>query len=158
MIRTYKNPSLAFALVAALMHDMATFSSAFSVSSGSSSIQQRTTSQQHLSKEKMTSTMALAAASAAVEEEAEKKSSSDDNEKAAAVEDMTSDEELMYAMGINLGRQLGDIRPLVNDSDELTQLAKGLLDCFVGKLSEEETTELLKKRGKDLDKLVLERA
>ena len=77
---------------------------------------------------------------------------------AASDDEITVDDELMYAMGINLGRQLGDIRPLVNDSEELTQLAKGLLDYFVGKLDDEDATELLRKRGKELDKLVVERA
>lgn len=81
-----------------------------------------------------------------------------DASEAATDEEITIDDELMYAMGINLGRQLGDIRPLVNDSEELTQLAKGLLDYFVGKLDDEDATELLRKRGKELDKLVVERA
>ena len=43
----------------------------------------------------------------------------------------------MYALGVNLARQLGDIRPLVENSQELTQLARGLLDAAVGKLDEE---------------------
>ena len=48
-----------------------------------------------------------------------------------------SHDELMYALGVNLARQLGDIRPLVENSQELTQLARGLLDAAVGKLDEE---------------------
>ena len=66
--------------------------------------------------------------------------------------------ELMYAMGINLGRQLGDVRPLVENGEELAQMARGLLDCVVGKLDEDEQKEILRKCGKDLDNLVLERA
>lgn len=36
-----------------------------------------------------------------------------------------SHEELMYALGINLARQLGDVRPLVESPDEMTHLARG---------------------------------
>ena len=35
-----------------------------------------------------------------------------------------SHDELMYALGVNLARQLGDVRPLVENSEELTQLAR----------------------------------
>ena len=36
-----------------------------------------------------------------------------------------SHDELMYALGINLARQLGDVRPLVESPDEMTHLARG---------------------------------
>jgi hypothetical protein len=36
-----------------------------------------------------------------------------------------SHDELMYALGINLARQLGDIRPLVETPEEMTQVARG---------------------------------
>jgi FKBP-type peptidyl-prolyl cis-trans isomerase len=69
-----------------------------------------------------------------------------------------SHDELMYALGVNLARQLGDVRPLVENSDELTQLARGLLDACVGKLDEEDQRKLLGRRGDDLNKIILERA
>jgi hypothetical protein len=64
----------------------------------------------------------------------------------------------MYALGVNLARQLGDIRPLVENSQELTQLARGLLDAAVGKLDEEGQMKLLGRRGDDLNKVIIERA
>lgn len=64
----------------------------------------------------------------------------------------------MYALGVNLARQLGDVRPLVENGEELTFVAKGLLDAVVGRLSEEGQTELLKERGKDLNAIITERA
>lgn len=67
-------------------------------------------------------------------------------------------EELMYALGVNLARQLGDVRPLVEDGQELAQLAKGLLDTIIGRLSEEGQTDLLARRGKELNQLVTDRA
>ncbi|KAL3792643.1 hypothetical protein ACHAW5_005097 [Stephanodiscus triporus] len=69
-----------------------------------------------------------------------------------------SHDELMYALGVNLARQLGDIRPLVENSQELTQLARGLLDAAVGKLNEEDQMKLLGRRGDDLNKIIIERA
>ena len=39
-----------------------------------------------------------------------------------------SHEELIYTLGINLARQLGDVRPLCEDGSELAVVAKGLLD------------------------------
>lgn len=42
--------------------------------------------------------------------------------------DENSHEELIYTLGINLARQLGDVRPLCEDSAELAVVAKGLLD------------------------------
>ena len=44
----------------------------------------------------------------------------------------------MYALGVNLARQLGDVRPLVETSEELTQVARGLLDTVVGKFDDED--------------------
>jgi FKBP-type peptidyl-prolyl cis-trans isomerase len=66
--------------------------------------------------------------------------------------------ELLYALGVNLARQLGDVRPLVETGEELAQLAKGVLDCVVGRLSEEGQKELLQRRVKDLNELVTTRA
>ena len=67
-------------------------------------------------------------------------------------------EELMYALGVNLARQLGDIRPLVENGDELTQVAKGLLDTVIGRLSDEGQRALLSSRGKELNLLITDRA
>jgi hypothetical protein len=64
----------------------------------------------------------------------------------------------MYALGVNLARQLGDIRPLMENSAELTQVARGLLDTVIGKLSEEEQRALLKARGKEINNLITQRA
>ena len=72
--------------------------------------------------------------------------------------DPGSHDELMYALGVNLARQLGDVRPLVETGDELAKVAKGLLDTVVGRLSDEGQQELLKKRGQDLNELVQVRA
>jgi len=69
-----------------------------------------------------------------------------------------SHEELMYALGINLARQLGDIRPLVENANELTQVARGLLDTVVGKLDEEGQRKILGRRGTDLNDIIVERA
>ena len=69
-----------------------------------------------------------------------------------------SHEELMYTLGVNLARQLGDIRPLVEDGDELAQVAKGLLDTVIGRLTEDGQKALLASRGKDLNKLISDRA
>jgi hypothetical protein len=69
-----------------------------------------------------------------------------------------SHSELMYTLGINLARQLGDIRPLVEDGDELVHVAKGLLDTVVGRLTEDRQKALLASRGRDLNALITERA
>lgn len=69
-----------------------------------------------------------------------------------------SHDELMYALGVNLARQLGDVRPLVENSEELTQLARGLLDTVVGKIDDEDQRALLGRRGDDLNKVIVERA
>jgi hypothetical protein len=69
-----------------------------------------------------------------------------------------SHEELMYTLGVNLARQLGDVRPLVENGDELALVAKGLLDAVVGRLDEPAQTVLLAKRGKDLNQLITDRA
>ena len=71
---------------------------------------------------------------------------------------MDSHEELMYTLGINLARQLGDIRPLIHNGTELANVAKGLLDTVVGRLSDNEQTFYLAKRGKELNLLITERA
>jgi hypothetical protein len=67
-------------------------------------------------------------------------------------------DELMYALGVNLARQLGDIRPLVESGEELAQVAKGLLDTVVGRLNDDGQRLLLSKRGRELDGLIAGRA
>ena len=69
-----------------------------------------------------------------------------------------SHEELLYTLGVNLARQLGDIRPLVETGEELTFLAKGMLDTVVGRLSEDGQIDLLTRRKQDLNDLITERA
>ena len=69
-----------------------------------------------------------------------------------------SHEELMYALGVNLARQLGDIRPLVENGEELANVAKGLLDVVVGRFTEEGQVDLLKRRGKELTATIASRA
>ena len=69
-----------------------------------------------------------------------------------------SHDELMYALGINLARQLGDVRPLVENSEELTQVARGLLDAVVGKVDEVGQRDILQRRGDELSKTIVERA
>ncbi len=88
-------------------------------------------------------------------------SSSDEKEpilSKAPTDDFTPHEELMYALGVNLARQLGDVRPLVENGQELTYVAKGLLDAVVGRLDEEGQLLLLKERGADLNAIITERA
>lgn len=72
--------------------------------------------------------------------------------------DEESHEELMYALGVNLARQLGDIRPLVEDGVELTQVAKGILDCVVGRLEDTAQRDVLARRGEELNALIVSRA
>jgi len=67
-------------------------------------------------------------------------------------------DELMYSLGVNLARQLGDIRPLVESGEELAQVAKGLLDTVVGRLNDDGQRLLLSKRGPELDALILSRS
>jgi len=67
-------------------------------------------------------------------------------------------DELMYSLGVNLARQLGDIRPLVESGEELAQVAKGLLDTVVGRLNDDGQRLLLSKRGGELDQLIASRA
>jgi FKBP-type peptidyl-prolyl cis-trans isomerase len=67
-------------------------------------------------------------------------------------------EELMYTLGVNLARQLGDIRPLVETGEELANVAKGLLDTVVGRLSEDGQRQLLARRGQELNTLITDRA
>mmetsp|Transcript_11552 Transcript_11552/g.15509 ORF Transcript_11552/g.15509 Transcript_11552/m.15509 type:complete len:310 (-) Transcript_11552:18-947(-) len=69
-----------------------------------------------------------------------------------------SHDELMYTLGVNLARQLGDIRPLVESNDELTLVAKGLLDAVIGRVDEVEQRKLLATRGEDLNNIIVERA
>ena len=81
----------------------------------------------------------------------------DGEENAIRVKPGTHDE-LMYALGVNLARQLGDIRPLVENGEELSMVAKGLLDTVVGRLNDDTQRLLLQGRGKELDELILTRA
>lgn len=81
----------------------------------------------------------------------------DDDVVKPLVEPNTHDE-LMYALGVNLARQLGDVRPLVESAEELTQVAKGLLDTVIGRVTEETQKELLVRRGKELNALITDRA
>jgi len=69
-----------------------------------------------------------------------------------------SHDELMYALGVNLARQLGDVRPLVESGGELASVAKGLLDTVIGRLSEDGQRNLLSQRGQDLNELIAGRA
>jgi hypothetical protein len=69
-----------------------------------------------------------------------------------------SSAELLYALGVNLARQLGDVRPLVESGEELAQVAKGLLDTVIGRLTEEGQRDLLARRGAELNELITERA
>lgn len=69
-----------------------------------------------------------------------------------------SHDELVYALGVNLARQLGDVRPLVENSAELTCVAKGLLDTVIGRLADEGQRELLQRRGGELNQLITQRA
>jgi hypothetical protein len=69
-----------------------------------------------------------------------------------------SHDELMYALGVNLARQLGDVRPLVESGEELASVAKGLLDTVIGRLSEDGQRNLLAQRGADLNALITGRA
>eukprot|EP00585_Thalassiosira_rotula_P008926 CAMPEP_0196145782 /NCGR_PEP_ID=MMETSP0910-20130528/21303_1 /TAXON_ID=49265 /ORGANISM="Thalassiosira rotula, Strain GSO102" /LENGTH=264 /DNA_ID=CAMNT_0041407817 /DNA_START=132 /DNA_END=923 /DNA_ORIENTATION=- len=93
----------------------------------------------------------------AAEEESSSSSSSSVPTAIKAIEEGSHDE-LMYALGVNLARQLGDVRPLVENSDELTQLARGLLDTVVGKFDEESQRALLARRGEDLNNIIVSRA
>ena len=72
--------------------------------------------------------------------------------------DAGSHAELMYALGVNLARQLGDVRPLVENGEELAQVAKGLLDTVIGRFSDEGQRTLLATRGKELNALIAARA
>jgi hypothetical protein len=81
----------------------------------------------------------------------------DDETSQVRVEPGTHDE-LMYALGVNLARQLGDIRPLVESGEELAHVAKGLLDTVVGRLNDDAQRLLLSSRGKELDQLISSRA
>jgi len=69
-----------------------------------------------------------------------------------------SHDELMYCLGVNLARQLGDIRPLVENGEELATVAKGLLDTVIGRLTDDGQRSLLATRGKDLNQLIADRA
>lgn len=69
-----------------------------------------------------------------------------------------SHEELMYTLGVNLARQLGDVRPLVQSGEELASVAKGLLDTVIGRLSEDGQRNMLAHRGQDLNQLITGRA
>jgi hypothetical protein len=66
--------------------------------------------------------------------------------------------ELMYTLGVNLARQLGDVRPLVENGEELAQVARGLLDTVIGRFEQEGQRALLARRGAELNELITYRA
>lgn len=68
-----------------------------------------------------------------------------------------SHQELMYTLGVNLARQLGDIRPLVENGEELSNVARGVLDVVVGKLDEGQQAKLLVANKEKLNQLLVER-
>ena len=68
--------------------------------------------------------------------------------------DEGSHDELIYALGVNLARQLGDVRPLCESGAELAVVAKGLVDTVIGQLDEDGQRALLQRRGKELNQLV----
>lgn len=86
----------------------------------------------------------------------------DDKEEAAPDQSVPFEagthDELMYALGVNLARQLGDVRPLVESGEELASVAKGLLDTVIGRLATEEQVDLLQRRGGELNELITDRA
>ena len=96
----------------------------------------------------------------APEADAASESSSDERVKPSGESPMEpgTHEELMYALGVNLARQLGDVRPLVDNGDELANVAKGLLDTVIGRLTAEGQEGLLARRGQDLNTIIQERA
>ena len=69
-----------------------------------------------------------------------------------------SHEELMYCLGVNLARQLGDISPLTEGPEEMTNVARGILDTVIGRLSEDQQRALLGERGQELNQLIVQRA
>ncbi len=91
---------------------------------------------------------------------AESPSSTSPSEKVYATKTIEegSHDELMYTLGVNLARQLGDVRPLVETSEELTHLARGLLDAVVGKLDDADQMKLIARRGEELNNIIIERA
>ena len=79
----------------------------------------------------------------------------------------------MYVMGVNLARQLGDIRPLLvspNDDDrenettkqqydkELSQVTAGIVDTLIGRVNEQQQLVLLQQFGNALNALIQERS
>ena len=72
--------------------------------------------------------------------------------------DEGSHDELVYALGVNLARQLGDVRPLVENGEELACVAKGLLDTVIGRLTDDGQRDLLQRRGTELNNLITDRA
>jgi hypothetical protein len=69
-----------------------------------------------------------------------------------------SHQELMYTLGVNLARQLGDISPLVENGEELSNVAKGVLDVIVGRLDEAQQAKLLIANKERLNALLTERS
>jgi len=88
----------------------------------------------------------------------EESSSNEAKSDLSKVMEAGSHEELLYALGVNLARQLGDVRPLVENGDELACVAKGLLDAVVGRLEDDGQKALLAARGKELNELISTRA
>lgn len=72
---------------------------------------------------------------------------------------------VMYVMGVNLARQLGDIRPLLVSPDEtkqyvqeLSQVTAGIVDTLIGRVDEAQQIALLQQHGNALNALIQERA
>lgn len=84
-------------------------------------------------------------------------------------EEQQQHDDVMYVLGVNLARQLGDIRPLLVSPDndntakeqytkELTQVTAGIVDTIIGRVNEEQQIALLQKYGNALNALIQERA
>ena len=82
----------------------------------------------------------------------------DENNKVPRELTKGSHDELMYALGVNLARQLGDVSPLTESSEEMTSVARGILDTIIGRISDADQRALLGERGQDLNELIVTRA
>lgn len=92
------------------------------------------------------------------------------NEASTSLSQLPQDEILMYVLGVNLARQLGDIRPLLVSADEndtskqqqyakeLSQVTAGIVDTLIGRVNEQQQVVLLQQHGNALNALIQERA
>eukprot|EP00934_Nitzschia_sp_Nitz4_P009471 Nitzschia sp. Nitz4//scaffold5_size260463//174332//175649//NITZ4_001000-RA/size260463-augustus-gene-0.15-mRNA-1//1//CDS//3329555394//9461//frame0 len=69
-----------------------------------------------------------------------------------------SHQELLYTLGINLARQLSEVKSLIEDPEEMAHMVEGLADALTGRLDAMGQQKLLESRSADLDKLVATRA